>query len=82
MSIDTSGSGGRTLIIGTDVRAHEVRSRTVSARSSHRNYELLLAKVASWLKPKADSFGGTGALVFIHIFAHRSQPCPRSDARH
>ena len=37
---------------------------------------MLLAKVASWLKPKADSFGGTGALVFIHIFAHRSQPCP------
>jgi len=39
-----------------------------------KNYESLLAKVASWLKPKADSYGGTGALVFIHIFAHRSQP--------
>ncbi|PCH36126.1 S-adenosyl-L-methionine-dependent methyltransferase [Wolfiporia cocos MD-104 SS10] len=33
-----------------------------------KNYKLLMAKVASWLRPDADS------LFFVHIFCHRTTP--------
>ncbi|KAK7005899.1 (S)-coclaurine N-methyltransferase [Favolaschia claudopus] len=41
-----------------------------------KNYQVLLAKVASWLKPssKAKSVEEDEALLFIHIFCHKSMP--------
>ncbi|CAE6517890.1 unnamed protein product [Rhizoctonia solani] len=38
-----------------------------------KNYEILMRKVASWLKPNAKAAAGE-ALVFIHIFLHKSTP--------
>lgn len=38
-----------------------------------KNYEILLRKVSAWLKPNAKASGGE-ALVFIHIFLHKTTP--------
>ena len=38
-----------------------------------KNYEALMRKIASWLKPNRQAAGGE-ALVFIHYFCHRSTP--------
>ena len=37
-----------------------------------RNYELLLARIASWLRP--------GGALFVHVFAHRHHAYPFEDA--
>ncbi|KIJ49480.1 hypothetical protein M422DRAFT_27845 [Sphaerobolus stellatus SS14] len=39
-----------------------------------KNYELLLQKVSTWLKLPSETLDGTEALLFIHIFCHRSTP--------
>ncbi|SGY64175.1 BQ5605_C007g04879 [Microbotryum silenes-dioicae] len=38
-----------------------------------QNYEQLLKKVSSWLKPNAEAKTGE-ALLFVHIFCHRDTP--------
>ncbi|KDE03334.1 hypothetical protein MVLG_06177 [Microbotryum lychnidis-dioicae p1A1 Lamole] len=38
-----------------------------------KNYEQLLKKVSSWLKPNAEAKTGE-ALLFVHIFCHRDTP--------
>ncbi|SCV71705.1 BQ2448_3293 [Microbotryum intermedium] len=38
-----------------------------------KNYEHLLKKVSSWLKPNAEAKTGE-ALLFVHIFCHRDTP--------
>lgn len=38
-----------------------------------KNYKLLLAKVSSWLRPSSD-LAPDDALLFIHIFCHRTTP--------
>ncbi|CAE6452093.1 unnamed protein product [Rhizoctonia solani] len=38
-----------------------------------KNYEVLMKKVASWLKPNSKAASGE-ALVFIHIFLHKTTP--------
>ena len=37
-----------------------------------KNYEVLLKKVASWLRPADEK--DDPSLLFIHIFCHRSMP--------
>ncbi|KAI0779430.1 S-adenosyl-L-methionine-dependent methyltransferase [Fomes fomentarius] len=37
-----------------------------------KNYKLLMAKVASWLRPNTDS--AEESLFFVHIFCHRTTP--------
>lgn len=37
-----------------------------------KNYEVLLKKVASWLRPTLE--GTDPSLLFIHIFCHRTTP--------
>ncbi|KAJ6594373.1 S-adenosyl-L-methionine-dependent methyltransferase [Mycena capillaripes] len=41
-----------------------------------KNYQILMAKVASWLRPtvKGKTVESDEALVFIHIFCHRTMP--------
>jgi cyclopropane fatty-acyl-phospholipid synthase-like methyltransferase len=38
-----------------------------------KNYEVLLRKVSSWLRPKS-SDGTDEALLFVHMFVHRTTP--------
>lgn len=38
-----------------------------------KNYEALLAKISTWLKPNAEAKTGE-ALLFVHIFAHKTTP--------
>ena len=38
-----------------------------------KNYRMLMAKVASWLKPKSKS-SDEDALCFLHIFCHKLMP--------
>ncbi|KAG8702962.1 hypothetical protein FRC08_003140 [Ceratobasidium sp. 394] len=38
-----------------------------------KNYEVLMKKTSTWLKPNAKAAGGK-ALVFIHIFLHKTTP--------
>ncbi|CUA66860.1 hypothetical protein RSOLAG22IIIB_00309 [Rhizoctonia solani] len=68
-----------TAITG-DVNAYEFeesvrfdRILSIEMFEHMKNYEILLRKVASWLKPNAKAAGGE-ALVFIHIFLHKSTP--------
>ncbi|KAF8134445.1 S-adenosyl-L-methionine-dependent methyltransferase [Boletus edulis] len=40
-----------------------------------KNYELLLRKVASWLRPyRSDDLDDSGPLLFVHIFCHKTTP--------
>ncbi|KAG6375549.1 S-adenosyl-L-methionine-dependent methyltransferase [Boletus reticuloceps] len=40
-----------------------------------KNYELLLRKVASWLRPyRSDDPDDSGPLLFVHIFCHKTTP--------
>ena len=39
-----------------------------------KNYQNLLAKVNTWLKPNKEANGQDGSLLFVHIFCHKSQP--------
>lgn len=40
-----------------------------------KNYQVLLAKVSTWLKPKAKRVNeADDAYLFIHIFCHRTTP--------
>lgn len=38
-----------------------------------KNYEILLNKVSTWLRPKSKP-EDDDALLFIHIFCHRTTP--------
>ena len=38
-----------------------------------KNYEALLGKISTWLKPNKEAKGGE-ALLFIHIFCHKTTP--------
>ncbi|KAF8608758.1 S-adenosyl-L-methionine-dependent methyltransferase [Ceratobasidium sp. AG-I] len=38
-----------------------------------KNYEVLMKKISTWLKPNAKAAGGE-ALVFIHVFLHKTTP--------
>lgn len=38
-----------------------------------KNYDFLLRKISSWLKPNAEAVGGE-ALLFVHIFCHATTP--------
>jgi len=38
-----------------------------------KNYQALLRKISTWLKPNIECKSGE-ALVFVHIFCHKSQP--------
>lgn len=44
------------------------RIMSVEMLEHMKNYKILMAKVASWLKPHSD------ALFFVHIFCHRTTP--------
>ena len=42
-----------------------------------KNYELLLRKVASWLRPflaSSETLDDPGPLLFVHIFCHKTMP--------
>ncbi|TDL26084.1 S-adenosyl-L-methionine-dependent methyltransferase [Rickenella mellea] len=39
-----------------------------------KNYEQLMRKVSTWLRPSKDDHGQDDALLFIHIFCHRTTP--------
>jgi len=39
-----------------------------------KNYELLLQKVSTWLKLPSETLDKSDALLFIHIFCHKSTP--------
>ena len=40
-----------------------------------KNYEVLLRKVSSWLRPKSQATSEEDeALLFVHIFCHRTTP--------
>ncbi|KAI0684193.1 S-adenosyl-L-methionine-dependent methyltransferase [Cytidiella melzeri] len=39
-----------------------------------KNYKMLMAKIARWLRPKTDPQSYEDALCFIHIFCHHSMP--------
>lgn len=39
-----------------------------------KNYELLLHKVSTWLKLPSETVDRSEALLFIHIFCHRTTP--------
>lgn len=39
-----------------------------------KNYEQLLNKISTWLKPNKEAKSGE-ALLFIHIFCHKDTPC-------
>lgn len=38
-----------------------------------KNYENILARISTWLKPNKQAFGGE-AFLFIHIFCHKTTP--------
>lgn len=40
---------------------------------SSQNYEFLLRKISTWLKPNKEAKSGE-ALLFVHIFCHRDTP--------
>ena len=39
-----------------------------------KNYKMLLAKIASWLRPAKNSATNEESLLFVHIFCHKSIP--------
>ncbi len=39
-----------------------------------KNYEQLMHKISTWLRPSKDDHGQDDALLFIHIFCHRTTP--------
>ena len=42
-----------------------------------KNYELLLRKIASWLRPflaSSEIPDDSGPLLFVHIFCHKTMP--------
>ena len=41
-----------------------------------KNYEVLLHKVSTWLRPHSgrEKDAGAEALLFVHIFVHRTTP--------
>jgi hypothetical protein len=38
-----------------------------------QNYEFLLRKISTWLRPNKEAKSGE-ALLFVHIFCHRDTP--------
>jgi cyclopropane-fatty-acyl-phospholipid synthase len=71
-------AGLANLVVRTaDVRALELPAasydRVVSVEMFEhmRNYELLLGRIAGWLRP--------GGALFVHVFAHRRHAYPYSD---
>ncbi|KAI5475122.1 S-adenosyl-L-methionine-dependent methyltransferase [Pseudohyphozyma bogoriensis] len=39
-----------------------------------KNYESLLGKISTWLKPNDKAKGKDGSLLFVHIFCHKDTP--------
>ena len=39
-----------------------------------KNYERLLRKVSTWLKSPTETVDGSDALLFIHLFCHKTTP--------
>ncbi|KAI0339831.1 S-adenosyl-L-methionine-dependent methyltransferase [Trametopsis cervina] len=67
-------------VITGDVNTYDFESSTKFDRimsiemfEHMKNYKMLMAKIASWLRPKAES-SAEEALCFIQIFCHRSIP--------
>lgn len=38
-----------------------------------KNYQMLMSKIASWLRPKKDG-SAEDSLFFVHIFCHKTTP--------
>lgn len=63
-----------------DVKVYDFRGTrsfdriiTIEMMEHMKNYEVLLAKISTWLKSNKDAKGGE-ALLFIHIFCHTTTP--------
>ncbi|KAF8514160.1 S-adenosyl-L-methionine-dependent methyltransferase [Gautieria morchelliformis] len=68
-------------IITADVNSHEFdgqqrfdRILSIEMFEHMKNYELLLHKVSNWLKSPSETVDGSDALLFIHIFCHKTTP--------
>ncbi|KLO16907.1 S-adenosyl-L-methionine-dependent methyltransferase [Schizopora paradoxa] len=72
--LSTAKSRGLTnvQIITADVNDHDFPPSQRMMFEHMKNYEVLLKKVASWLRPTADETNPS--LLFIHIFCHRTMP--------
>ncbi|KAF8893483.1 S-adenosyl-L-methionine-dependent methyltransferase [Infundibulicybe gibba] len=68
-------------IITADVNTHDFngskhfdRILSIEMFEHMKNYQTLLHKVSTWLRPKSRSESNDEALLFIHIFCHRTTP--------
>ncbi|KAF5355488.1 hypothetical protein D9758_006352 [Tetrapyrgos nigripes] len=68
-------------IITADVNTHEFpeekrfdRILSIEMFEHMKNYQVLLKKIASWLRPSSSSSPDDESLLFIHIFCHRITP--------
>ncbi|KAJ6625751.1 S-adenosyl-L-methionine-dependent methyltransferase [Mycena sp. CBHHK59/15] len=68
-------------IITADVNAHDFagskyfdRILSIEMFEHMKNYEVLLAKVSTWLRPREKAVDVDEALLFVHIFCHRTTP--------
>ncbi|KAJ3766378.1 S-adenosyl-L-methionine-dependent methyltransferase [Lentinula raphanica] len=65
-------------IITADVNTHDFTAErfdriiSIEMFEHMKNYQVLLKKVSTWLKPSTET--GSDSLLFIHIFCHRNIP--------
>lgn len=56
-----------------ELDAHVRLKSNVHLAHAWQNYEHLLKKISTWLKPNKEAQSGE-ALLFVHIFCHKDTP--------